>query len=110
MASVIPDDGVSGVLQFFHYVPAFHCITPFHDSIIVHTLCNVKKKYIKVCKIFKEDIVMKNSDPAVKKALEPISDPTNEDLAEAAVTIEQAAQSEPDNFVYVHTLDRKSVV
>lgn len=49
---------------------------------------------------------MKNSDPAVKKALEPISDPTNEDLAEAAVAIEQAAQSEPDNFVYVHTFSR----
>lgn len=49
---------------------------------------------------------MKNSDPAVKKALEPISDPTNEELAEAAAAIEQAAQSESDSFVYVHTFSR----
>lgn len=43
---------------------------------------------------------------SVQKALNPVSDPSNEELAEAAVAIEQAAQSEPDNFVYVHTFSR----
>lgn len=49
---------------------------------------------------------MQNKDPAVKKALEPVGDPTNEELAEAAAAIEQAAQSESDSFVYVHTFSR----
>lgn len=49
---------------------------------------------------------MENSDPAVKKALEPVGDPTNAELAEAAAAIERAAQSGPDNFVYVHTFSR----
>lgn len=49
---------------------------------------------------------MENRDPAVKKALEPVSDPSNEELAEAAVAIEQAVQNETDNFVYAHALSK----
>lgn len=49
---------------------------------------------------------MENKDPAVKKALEPVGDPTVEELAAVAEKQEQAAQREPNVLVYVHTLSK----
>lgn len=53
----------------------------------------------------KNDIIHMDAD-AIKKTLESVGDPTNEELAEAADAIELAAQSETDNFIYVHTFSK----
>ncbi len=49
---------------------------------------------------------MEDKKTAVQMAMNPVSDPSNEELAEAAVAIEQAAQNETDNYVYAHALSK----